>query len=469
MRSFFQPHCISKGEESMERKKCQNTVLDASSEKVHQFTKRGISRRQFVQTSAGVVAAGALLGKRAFAANRPLKIGYVSPETGELAAFGESDAFIASEIRKKTQGGIVSGGATRPVEILVRDSQSRPNRCAEVAASLINSDKVDLMLAAGTPDTVNPVADQCEINQVPCVSTDAPWQPYFFGRGGNPAKGFDWTYHLFPGVDLLGLTTVDMFDDVPTNKVVGGLWANDVMGNFFADPVKGFPALFEARGYKVIDPGRFSLGTNDFSAQIAVFKRANVEILNGVIPVPTFSNFWAQAAQQGFRPKIGTIGEALQFPSAVESLGPRGKYLSISVWWTPAFPFKSSLTGQSSAQLCDQYEEVTKKEWTQALGCRHAMFEVAIDVFKRAQNPESAESVIEAVRTTRLNTILGPIAWQGPPPNQWTQIPVKNVCTTPLVGGQWVPGKRWMYDCVIVDNRRYPLIPVQRKMEPIPV
>ena len=76
-----------------------------------------------------------------------------------------------------------------------------PIAAAEVAAELIKSDKVDLMLVAGTPDTVNPVADQCEINQVPCVSTDAPWQAYFFGRGGNPAKGFDWTYHFFWGAD----------------------------------------------------------------------------------------------------------------------------------------------------------------------------------------------------------------------------------------------------------------------------
>ena len=156
------------------------------------------------------------------------------------------------------------------------------------------------------------------------------------------------------------------------------------------------------------------------------------------------------------------------FPSAVDSLGPRGKDLTTEVWWSPAYPFKSSLTGQSAAQLCDAYEEVTKKQWTQALGFRHALFEVAIDVFKRAQNPESAASVIEAVRTTKLNTIVGPVQWQGPPPNQWTTIPVKNVCTTPLVGGQWVPGKKWMYDLVVMDNRRYPLIPVQRKMVPLP-
>ena len=118
----------------------------------------------------------------------------------------------------------MSGGATRQVEILVRDSQSSPNRAAEVAAELIKSDKVDLMLVAGTPDTVNPVADQCEINQVPCVSTDAPWQPYFFGRGGNPAKGFDWTYHFFWGVEVIAQVTCDMFDLVPTNKVVGCCW-----------------------------------------------------------------------------------------------------------------------------------------------------------------------------------------------------------------------------------------------------
>ena len=123
---------------------------------------------------------------------------------------------------------------------------------------------------------------------------------------------------------------------------------------------------------------------------------------------------------------------------------------------------------RSARQLCDAFEEVTKKQWTQALGFRHALFEVAIDIFKRAQNPESAASVIEAVRTTRLNTIAGPVAWQGPPPNQWTTMPFKNVCTTPMVAGQWVPGKKWMYDLVVVDNRRYPVIPVQRKMEPLP-
>ena len=448
----------------MKHKKCQNTVLAACSEEVQQSTKRGISRRKFVQTSAGAVAAGALIGKRAFAAPRPLKIGYVSPETGALASFGEADEFVVDEIRKLVQGGIQSGGTTRQVELLVRDTQSSSNRSAEVAAELIKSDRVDLMVAAGTPDTVNPVSDQCEINQVPCVSTDAPWEPYFFGREGDPQKGFDWTYHFCFGVGMIAQVTGDEFDQVPNNKVVGILLGNDVDGLAASDPVKGIPPIFKARGYTCVDSGRFNLTTNDFSAQIAAFKNAHAEVLNGILPFPIFANFWAQAAQQGYKPKACAIGKALLFPSSVDSLGQRGKYLSNEVWWSNHHPFKSSLTGQSAAQYCDKYEEVAKKQWTQPLGFRHALFEVAIDVLKRAQNPESAASVIEAVRTTRLDTIVGPIQWQGPPPNEWTNIPVKNVCTTPVVGGQWVPGKKWMYDLVVTTNRRYPLIPVQAKI-----
>jgi len=370
-------------------------------------------------------------------------------------------------MRKLFQGGIKAGGATRPVEILVRDSQSSPNRCSEVTAALIKTDKIDLVLVAGSADTVNPVADQCEINQVPCVSTDAPWQPYFFGRSGNPAKGFDWTYHFFFGVEGISVVTMDMFGLVPTNKVVGCLWPNDVEGNLFSDPVKGYPPLFASQGYKVIDPGRFEINTTDFSAQISAFKQANAEMVHGVLSLPLFSNFWSQAAQLGYKPKAGIIGKALLFPAGIEALGPRGRNLANEVWWSPAHPFKSTLNGQSARQICDAFEAYAHKEWPQALGFRYALFEVASDVFKRAQNPDSAASVIEAVRATRLTTVVGPVAWLSPPPNEWTQIPVKNVCTTPLVCGQWVSGKKWMYDLVVTDNRRYPLIPVQQKMQPL--
>ena len=81
------------------------------------------------------------------------------------------------QIKAATGGQIDVGGTKHPLEIIVRDSQSNPNRAAEVAKGLILQDKVDLVTTFATPETVNPVADQCEVSGVPCLSNDCPLEP----------------------------------------------------------------------------------------------------------------------------------------------------------------------------------------------------------------------------------------------------------------------------------------------------
>ena len=124
---------------------------------------------------------------------------------------------------------------------------------------------------------------------------------------------------------------------------------------------------------------------NDFSSQIAAFKAAGAEIVTGNMIPPDFATFWSQAAQQGFKPKIVTIGKALLFPSAINALGARGNGLTSEIWWSPNHPFKSGLTGQSCKQLADAYVAATKRPWSQPIGFQHALFEVAIDVAQARQ------------------------------------------------------------------------------------
>ena len=259
------------------------------------------SRRTIVTTGLGAaIAAPAILKVIPVnAQSRVIKIGHVSPRTGPLAAFGEADPFVLDNIGKLTAKGIQAAGRTYPVQIISKDSQSSASRAAEVAAELILRDKVDLIVGASTPDTTNPVADQAEVNEVPCITTDCPWQPYFFGRKGDPKKGFNWTYHFFWGLeDLLGSFTA-LWDQAATNKVVGGMFSNDADGNAFADKERGFPPALAAAGYKL--SSSFQLLSNDFTAQIDAFKKANVEIVTGVFIPPDFATFWSQCAQQGLR------------------------------------------------------------------------------------------------------------------------------------------------------------------------
>ena len=418
-----------------------------------------MNRRQAIKSGvAGLVAAGTT-GLPAIAQAKRIKIGYVSPQTGPLAPFAEADNFVIAGVREATKAGLKIGAGNQSIDIVVKDSQSNPNRAAEVASDLILKDKVDLMLVASTPETTNPVCDQCEVNEVPCVSSVAPWQPWFFARGGKPDTGFKYTYHFFWGLEDVIAVFTNMWGQVPTNKSVGGLFPNDGDGNAWGDKERGFPPVLTKLGYKLTDPGRFQNLNDNFSAQISAFKAANVEVVTGVIIPPDLTTFWNQAQQQGFKPKAVSIGKALLFPVVLEGLGTAGHNLSTEVWWTPSHPFKSSLSGASAKQLGDGYTQATKKQWTQPIGFVHALFEVAVDVLKRSKGAGERASVLDAIAKTRLDTIVGPIAWGAGP--------VKNVAKTPLVGGQWRRGGAFKYDLVITDNKTAPNIPVAGKMEPI--
>jgi branched-chain amino acid transport system substrate-binding protein len=435
---------------------------ETSGETSDEPTRRS-GRRDFLRAAAASTAAVTLHGLRPRTAAaqraRTLKIGYVSPQTGPLAGFGETDSFVVAGIRKAVGSGLSLRGQSAPVEILVRDSQSDPNRAAEVASRLILSDKVDLMLVSSTPETTNPVSDQCEANGTPCISSVCPWQPWFFGRGGKPETGFKSTFHFFWGLeDIIGVF-VDMWSTLPTNKVVGALWPNDGDGNAWGDPQRGFPPALASAGYKLVDPGRYPNLTDDFSAQISAFKKEKVEIVTGVPIPPDWTTFWKQAAQQGFKPKIASVGKALLFPRSVEALGNLGDGMSTEVWWTPRHPFKSSLTGASAGELGAAYTKETKKQWTQPLGFTHALFEVAVDVLKRTASVDDKGAIVTAIRATNLQTVVGPISW--------AKGPVPNVTKTPLVGGQWGRGKEFRFDMTIVSNRAAPNIPASGKLRPI--
>ncbi len=408
-----------------------------------------VTTRRTVMAGAATAAMATALPKRS-AAGAKIKIGYVSPETGPLAPFGAADKFVIGALAAKL--------AAKGITVELRDSQSDPNRAATVANDLIN-DGVSLMLVSSTPETTNPVSDQCELAGVPCVSTVSPWQAWFFNRGGNPATGFQYTYHFFWGLEDVIAVYTGMWNQLATDKTVGGLFPNDGDGNAWSDPTHGFPPALTAQNFKLINPGHFQDLSSDFSSQINSFKSGNADIITGVVIPPDFATFWTQAKQQGLTPKIATIGKALLFPETLNSLGNQGNNLSTEVWWTPHHPFTSSLTGQSAHALASAYTAHTGKQWTQPIGFAHALFEIAVDVLGRASDPTDHDKVLAALTATNLNTIVGPISWgKGP---------VKNVAKTPLVGGQWREnsGGPYKYDLVITENTQAPNIPASGKME----
>ena len=265
---------------------------------------------------------------------------------------------------------------------------------------------------------------------------------------------------FFLGPEQIIQTFTGLWGAMQTNKTVGVLWSNDADGVAVSNPEHGVPPGYIKAGYRIVDAGLFTPGANDFTAQITALKAAKCEILTGVFSPADFATFWTQCGEQGFRPKIATIQKAILFPAAVEALGERGAGLTSEVWWSPDHPFKSGLNGQSAGDLCAAYSKATGKQWIQPIGFKHALLEVAMDVLKRTKDIDDPRSVLEAVVSTDYRSIVGPVSWKNGP--------VKNVSTTPLVGGQWVKGEAFAYDIKVVNNAAYPAIPPVRPLVPIP-
>ena len=411
---------------------------------------QGITRRRFIKTTAmgGAAIAGSGfpgLVRHALAKKKDhILIGRCNPSTGPLAAFGEPSPWIddraVAAINKDGGVFIDELGKKLPVKVKMLDTESDSTKAAELAARLILNDKVDIMIALHTPGMVNPVTATCERFQVPCISLDAPLEAWL------PGGPYEWSHHSFWSVEKDFFPVCKgMWSQVGTNKIVGLLANNDPDGIAFGD---AFKQLLPPLGYKIVDPGSFPYGTQDFTSLINTWKKENVEILFGNVITPDFINCWRQCHQMGFKPKIATIARAILFPASVEALGGDiAVGLSTEVWWSPQHPFSSSLTSERAMDLCNAYTAQTGKQWSQPIGFKHAAYEVLYNALTRAKTLKK-KALLKAIADTDLNTIVGPIKYND-----------QHYSRTPLVGGQWVKGEKFPFELKIVHNQEHPNIP----------
>jgi len=418
----------------------------------------GVSRRHALSTGLAVAGLSAfpMIGR---AQSNTLRIGVVSPRSGPLALFGEGDGWVMDQVRKQVAGGIDVGGKRWNLEFIAKDTQSNPVRAAAVARELISADKVDFVLSTSTPETVNPVADACEAAGVPSLSTTSPWEAFYFGRGAKPGEPspFKWTYHFCFGTGSFVKLYSDQWSKVATNKRVGMLLPADADGNAIRRGL--IPALQKA-GFTVIDAGPYQNGQADFSAQIATFRKEEIEIFNTFPFPPDFAVFWRQAAQRGLaqQVKIVQTAKAGLFAAEMEAMGQLGNGIHSGTYWHRSFPFSSPSTGMTCAQLADNYAKASGKVWTAQIGATASLFDAAVATVRTCADPGDRAALVAAMAKLKTPTAVGDI--------DFTAGPVPNCTPTGLVGVQWFRGANGKFDLNIVSNADHPKVPLTGKMTP---
>lgn len=216
----------------------------------------GVSRRHFLSTTAvGATAAGVAARPRvSVAQEETVKIGFLAPLTGEVAAWGLPGLYGCEMWAEQVNaaGGIKVGDKSLKVELVSYDNEYAPDKARTGASQLIFEDEVKfiMMLGGDTWPAVQPIAERAGM----LVSTLLP------SDLGPDSEMLIAPCEVHP---IYNVTGVDwLAEHRPELKTAVICAQEDSLGR---PSVATYLAAFEAAGIEVLDTVFFDISTTDFA------------------------------------------------------------------------------------------------------------------------------------------------------------------------------------------------------------
>jgi branched-chain amino acid transport system substrate-binding protein len=215
-----------------------------------------LNRRQFLSTTAAAtIMAGVSLPRFAFGAEKVVKIGFLAPLTGEVAAWGKPglDGCRIWGDWVNEAGGIKIGDDSYKVEFIAYDDEYDPGKARTGAVKLIKEDGVQfVMMLGGDPwPGVSPVSDKEKMLFSTLLPSDLTPETKLLVAPCEVHPIYNVT-----GVEWLA-------ENKPDLKTAVICAQDDSLGK---PSVATYLAAFEAAGIKVLgDPIFFDPATTDFA------------------------------------------------------------------------------------------------------------------------------------------------------------------------------------------------------------
>jgi urea transport system substrate-binding protein len=279
------------------------------------FEELRIGRRQLLQSvalgGAGLGASALLRGLPAVGAptGTPIKIGTIHDLTGAFAVYNQATRDIVEIAVEEinARGGVLG----RPVELLIRDSQSSIDKYAEFANELVLGEKVAMLEGGGSS------ASREVIRQV-------------IDRNGGPV-------YFYPAQYEGGVCDKFVFcsGEVPTQQIGPALipYAMEHFGGEFytiaADYNFGHISsvwvkkFVEQQGGRVIATEFFPLDQTDFGSAISRIQAARPQVIFSLLVGNNHLGFHRQFAAAGLVDKIPIVSPVFGQAGELTSLSPQ--------------------------------------------------------------------------------------------------------------------------------------------------
>jgi branched-chain amino acid transport system substrate-binding protein len=150
----------------------------------------------------------------------------------------------------------------------------------------------------------------------------------------------------------------------------------------------------------------------------------------------------------------------LLFPADTVALGPLVNNIATDSWWGPYMPNKSSLDPKlTAAQLANNFQAQTGREWIQGIGSSYSLFEVAHQAFTGVSNPHDRPEVADSLHNVNYKGMCGALNFAGGP--------APGVAIIPPVGVQWKASTgKFPFEMKVVDNSLNRAVKIEADLEP---
>ncbi|CAN5715196.1 amino acid ABC transporter substrate-binding protein [soil metagenome] len=250
---------------------------------------------------------------------RPIRIGATMSETGSYATQGipARNGYLLCQQHVNERGGILG----RQVEFVIYDDRSDPGLAPDLYEKLITLDGVDAVMGpygSTLTEAVAPVTERHrQVMISPLAATTSIWE-----------QGRRYIFMVLPPAELFLAGLIEMAADNDLRTVA--ILQEDAL--FPRAAGTGAAELARQRGMEVVFHETYASGTEDFSAQLARIRAANVDVLGmAASALGDFITVVRQMEEQGTAVRMfGSTGAVAEF---AEALGDTADLtLGLSAW-----------------------------------------------------------------------------------------------------------------------------------------
>jgi branched-chain amino acid transport system substrate-binding protein len=252
-----------------------------------------LSRRKFL---AAGVALAALPSQRTYSQSaETLKIGFLTVNTGPLAAGGKQQMEGAAFYLKE-RGGVIAG---RKVELITQDTASNPALARTKTQELVERYKVPVMIGPLATNEALAIDGYIRDTKVPLITTTSSATVDLKSHAVNP-----WVLHAFGTAPQVTYPLGDYAAKTLGFKRMAIVAEDFTYGH---EGAGGFHLAFEAAGGKIVQKLWPPLNAPDYAPYLAQLKRD----VNGIYMGFAGSNpprFLKQFDEYGLKGKIAVLG-----------------------------------------------------------------------------------------------------------------------------------------------------------------